>query len=279
MKTITSAVKKLVMFCVLAYCVLAAALFFGQRIIMYNPNPSVPDPGVSIVPEMQAERLRTADGMAPLAWWVPPADGTRPVVIYFHGNSGTVAQRAGRARILIDAGYGVLLAGYRYNAGGGGDPSEEGLIADARAALDFALSQGISPERIILWGESFGTGVAVILASEHAVGALVLDMPYTSMADLAQEKFWYMPARWLIRDEYDSLSRIGRVNAPLLVIHGERDTRIPVRFGRKLFDAANEPKVGHFLPEGTHGNLDALGAMQLVLDFLEQIFPAAQSGE
>lgn len=279
MKTITSAVKKLAMFCALAYCVLVAALYFGQRSLIYHPNPSVPDPGVSIVPEMQAERLRTADGMTPLAWWVPPADPTRPAVVFFRGNAGSIANGAGRARTLIDAGYGVLLAGYRYNAGGGGEPSEEGLIADARAALDFVLSQGIPPERIVLFGESFGTGIAVILASEHAVGALVLEMPYTSMADLAQDKFWYVPARWLIRDEYDSLSRIGRVNAPLLVIHGERDTLIPVRFGRKLFAAANQPKEGHFLPEGTHGNLEALGARQLVLDFLEQIFPATQPGE
>ncbi len=276
MKSITGAVKKLVTLGVFAYCVLVAALFFGQRTMMYHPDPSVPDPGVSIVPEMQAQRLRTADGMTPLAWWAPPADETRPVVVYFHGNAGTVAQRAGRARLLLDAGYGVLLAGYRYNADGGGDPSEEGLIADARAAFDFTLSQGIPADRIILYGESLGTGVAVVIASEHTVGAVVLEKPYSSMGDLAQDKFWFVPARWLVRDEFDSLSRIGRVNAPLLVIHGERDTLIPVRFGRKLFDAASDPKEGHFLPEGTHGNLYELGAGQLVLDFLEQHFPATR---
>ena len=276
MKIFKGAVKKIVTLCALVYCVLVAAVFFGQRMFMYYPDPSVPDPAVSVVPEMQSHRLRTADGMAPLVWWLPPADEARPAIVYFRGNAGSIASSAGRARKLIDQGYGVLLAGYRYNAGGGGEPSEEGLVADGRAALDFALSQGIPAERIVVYGESMGSGIAVLIASEHAVGALVLEMPYTSMGDVLQDRIWYLPMRWLVRDQYESLSRIGRVTAPLLVIHGERDTLIPVRFGRRLFDAANEPKEGHFLPEGRHGNLHRLGAGQLVLDFLEQHFPATQ---
>ena len=275
MKRLKSAIKKLIVIGLFAYAALVATLYFSQRSLIYHPNPATPDPAMTVAPEMTAQRLQTADGPTPLAWWAPPADPGRPTIVYFQGNSGTVADRAGRARLFLDAGYGVLLAGYRYNAGAGGEPSEEGLVADGRAAFDFALSQGIAPNRIVLYGESLGTGIAVVLASEHAVGALVLEMPYSSVADVAQERFWYVPARWLVKDEFDSQSRIARIKAPLLVIHGEKDTLIPVKFGRKLFDAANEPKEGFFLPEGDHGNLYNLGAGQMVLDFLARRFESA----
>jgi fermentation-respiration switch protein FrsA (DUF1100 family) len=257
---------------VAAYLALLAILYVYQRDIQYHPHAVVPDPAGSVVPEMAAVRIETEDGMRPLAWWAPPPDTTRPVVVYFHGNGGTVASRAMQARIFLDAGYGVLLAGYRYNAGAGGEPSEIGLIADGRAALEFVRSQGLLPERIVLYGESLGTGVAVAIAADRDVGALVLAMPYTSMADVAQEHYWYFPVRWLVRDRFDSLSRIAKIHAPLLVLRGEDDRLIPVRLARELFAAAPEPKEAHFIPGGRHGGLYALGAGELVLDFLDRRF-------
>ncbi len=243
-------------------------LYWGQRDLLYHPTTIVPNPAQSGVPEMTARRLTTAEGYRPLIWWSPPANGVEPVVIYFHGNYGHIGTRAVRARDFIDAGYGVLLAGYRYNSGAGGEPSEEGLIADARAALEFVRSEGITGHRIVLYGESLGTGVAVALATENDIGALVLEMPYTSIGDVAQDIYWYLPAKWLVRDNFDSLARIRNVRAPVLVIHGENDNVIPVRFGRQLFEAAPDPKEGHFLPGGTHGNLYRLGAGSIVMDFL-----------
>jgi fermentation-respiration switch protein FrsA (DUF1100 family) len=252
------------------YLLLLGALFFYQRDMLYHPNPRVGDPGGSVAPEMRAVRVNTADGLRPLAWYAPPPRSDRPVIVYFHGNGGTVAGRAPRARMFLDAGYGVLLAGYRYNAGGGGSPSEEGLIADGRAAVAYLRAQGIPERRIVLYGESLGTGVAVAVAAEYPVAALVLDMPYSSIADVAQETYWFFPVRWLVLDTFDSRSRIGAVHAPILMFHGEDDTLIPVRFARRLYEAAPAPKEGHFIPGGTHGNLYRLGAGKLVLDFLER---------
>jgi len=259
------------------YLALLVVLYIYQRDIQYHPDDRVPNPAGSVVPEMVAVRIETAEGFRPLAWWAPPADRTLPVIVYFHGNGGTLASRGMQARSLLDAGYGVLLAGYRYNAGAGGEPSEAGLISDGRAAMEYVRSNGFSTERIVLYGESLGTGVAVAIAAERDVGAVILAMPYTSIADVAQDHYWYFPVRWLVKDRFDSLSRIATVRAPLLVLHGEDDGLIPVKFAQQLFAAAPGPKEGHFIPGGRHGGLYELGAGNLVLDFLNRRF--ARSAE
>jgi fermentation-respiration switch protein FrsA (DUF1100 family) len=253
-----------------AYLAVAGLMFFGQRSILYHPNDLVPQPVDFGVPEMTAHRLETADGFRPLAWWIPGREKASPVIVWFHGNGGHIGQRAARARFFIDAGYGVLLAGYRYNARAGGDPSEEGLLADGRAAVEFVRSQGVRTDRIILYGESLGTGIATAMAAEYKAGGLVLEMPYSSITDMARERYWYLPVRLLLLDTFDSESRMAKVRSPVLVIHGENDRVIPVAFGRKLFAAAPEPKEGHFIPGGTHGNLYRLGAGNLVLGFLDR---------
>lgn len=268
MKRLAATTWKVLALGVFGYCVLVLALVLGQRNALYHPNDIVPDPARYGVAEMSARRIETADGLKPLAWWAPPREAGRPVIVYFHGNGGHLGSRAGRARLFLDAGYGVLLAGYRYNAGAGGAPSEAGLIADGHAALAFVLSQGIPTDQIVLYGESLGTGIATAVAADQPVGGVVLEKPYSSIADVAQDIYWYAPARWLVWDKFDSMTRITRLRAPILVVHGENDTLIPVRFARKLFDAAPAPKEGHFLPGGTHGNLYRLGAGQLVLDFI-----------
>lgn len=253
-----------------AYLLLVAALYLNQRNLMYHPDQRVPDLAAAGLSDMTAHRIETSDGYKLLAWWRPPADSSRPTIVFFHGNAGNVGNRKRQAREFIDAGLGLLLVTWRYNAGAGGEPSEAGLMTDGRAALDFVAAQGIPERRIVLHGESLGSGVAVAMALEHEVGGLVLVYPYSSMTDVAEDRFWFVPVRVLIQDEYDSVARIGKVRAPILVIHGERDRIIPVRFARRLYEAAPEPKEGHFLPDGTHANLYRLGAGQLVLDFLKR---------
>lgn len=264
-----------------AYLLLVAALYLNQRDLMYHPDRRVPDPAAAGLADMTAHRIETSDGYRLLAWWRPPADSSRPTIVFFHGNAGNVGHRKRQARQFIDAGLGLLLVTWRYNAGAGGEASEAGLMTDGRAALDFVTSQGIPERRIVLHGESLGSGVAVAMALEYEVGGLVLVYPYSSMTDVAEDRFWFAPVGLLIQDEYDSVARIGKVRAPILMIHGERDRIIPVRFARRLYEAAPEPKEGHFLPEGNHANLYHLGAGQLVLDFLERrvvVAPTTMTG-
>ncbi len=253
-----------------SYAVLVAALYLNQRSMIYHPDQSIPDRSTVGLPDMSAHRIETEDGFKLLAWWKPPADPTRPTIVFFHGNAGNVGHRSREARQFIEAGLGLLLVTWRYNAGAGGEPSEEGLLTDGRAALDFVAAQGIAEHKIVLHGESLGSGVAVAMAAERDIGCLVLVYPYSSVADVAADRFWYAPVRALIQDDYDSVARIGKVRAPILLIHGEQDRIIPVRLARRLYEAAPEPKEGHFLPDGNHANLYRLGAGGLILDFLER---------
>jgi len=252
------------------YVLLVGALYVTQRSLLYHPDRTVPDPADFGVPEMQVVRVPTPDGFELLCWWRAPRDDAQPVIAVFHGNAGHIGSRAHKMRDYLDTGYGVLLMSYRYNAGTGGSPSEANLFDDARAALDFLNREGIADNRIVPYGESLGTGVAVAMAAERRLGALVLEAPYSSMPDLAQHHYWYAPARWLVRDRFDSMSRIGRVDEPVIVVHGLEDRVVPPQFGRRLYDAAREPKEAHFLPDGNHNNLPDLGLARLTIDFLER---------
>ena len=253
---------------VAGYLMLVGALFAFQRNLMYHPDQTVATPHTFGAPDMSAERLPTSDGFPLLAWWKPPQNPDAPVMLYLHGNAGHLGDRAEKVRPYLDAGYGVLLVTYRYNAGAGGSPSEEGLLEDGRTALSFLRGQGISDDRIILYGESLGTGIAVKLAVERQHRAVVLEAPYSSVADVASSIYWYVPVRYLLRDHYDSTSVIGDIQAPLLIVHGRQDRVIPVRFAERLFEAAAEPKRLIPIDEAHHTNLYDFGMGRMVLDFL-----------
>ncbi len=118
------------------------------------------------------------------------------------------------------------------------------------------------------WGYSVGTGVAVAIAASSPVGKLILEAPFTSVADVAAPLFWYMPVRWLMRDSLRSDERIAGVKVPLLIMHGEKDTVVPERLGRRLFDRAPGPKRFVPFPLGTHVNLDDFGAVDVAHAFM-----------
>ncbi len=277
----TSAVRKVIdnfysfaIMIVIAYGAVVGTLFLFQRTLLYQPSEETPSPVDSDVAEMQVVTLQTADGLSLSSWFAPPADG-RPVIAYFCGNAGHLGNRAFKARPLLDAGLGVLLVGYRGYGGNPGRPSEEGLLADARAALDFLTEAGFPADRTVLYGESLGTGVAVLLAAEVAasrdpVAAVVLETPYTSIAEVAQKHYPFVPARWLVRDRFDAASRIAGISAPVLMLHAADDRVIPFEFAQKLFEAATEPKESHWFETGGHEGLFDNGAGARVLAFIDK---------
>ena len=261
-----------------AWIALIGIMYLGQRSMIYFPDHSEPRPHDHGLPQMEAIRIPVDDGVAILAWWHAPMDDVHPVLVYFHGNAGNIGERDYKIREMVEAGYGVLLATYRYNAGAGGTGSEEALLADARDALEFVKSHGIAEERIVLYGESLGSGVAVAMAAERNVAGLILETPFSSIAEVAHSHYWFALAKWLIRDRYDSLARIGKVRAPILLFHGDADTTIPIRFAKKLFDAAPDPKEAHFFPGGGHTDLYDHGAGKLVMDFLDRCAARINAG-
>src|SRR5262249_3215544 len=253
------------------YLAIMAILFLMQRSLLFVPDRHRPDlVEVQLDSAMRPIEILTADGLRLLAWYRPSPRNPSAILVYLHGNAGHIGDRGDRVRPYLDAGFGVLLVEYRGYGGNPGRPSEAGLYADARAALDFLAQEGAAAERIVLYGESLGTAVAVQMAVERACGALVLEAPFTSVAAVGQGRYWMVPVPYLVLHQFGSLSKIGRVRCPVFVMHGERDQIIPVRYGRELFQAASEPKEARWFAEGNHTNFDEFGGSAAVLGFLKR---------
>lgn len=262
----------------IVYVGILVLVFLGQRQLQYHPGSAIKGgPADHAVPEMRVMSVTTEDGLKLTGWYAPPKDG-RLVVVLFHGNAGDVSDRAHKARALIDAGYGVLLAEYRGYGGNPGSPDEMGFYRDARAFLRWVAAEGGVPlPQTVLYGESIGSGVAVQMAVEHKEAAgLMLEAPFTSALDVAQGIYWWLPVRWLMLDRFMSAPKMQYIEMPLLIVHGDADRVVPFELGRKLFEASGEPKTFVAVAGGGHSNLYDFGMAGIVTAFLARISgPAA----
>jgi uncharacterized protein len=259
--------KWLVALALVGYLVGLAVLFFVQRSFVFPiPQKIRTTPEAAGFPEAEEHFLTTADDEKIIVWHVPARLG-HAVILYFPGNGDFLAGSASRFRAMTSDGTGLVALSYRGYAGSTGQPSERGLLLDAAAAYAFTSAR-YSADRIVAWGFSLGTGVAVALAAGQPVGKLILEAPYTSVADVAALRFRIVPVRWLMRDQFRSDERITRVTAPLLIMHGARDSTIPIGFGERLFSLAHEPKQFARFPEGGHDNLGNYGAIETARDFI-----------
>ncbi|MFM7344840.1 MAG: alpha/beta hydrolase [Tagaea sp.] len=253
------------------YALVVGAMYLGQRSFIYHPSPIPIDADKMRAGGYAPIAVRTADGLE-LTAWRRPGDPGKPTIVLFHGNSQDASWRVDIAAQAARHGYAVVLATYRGFGGNPGTPSEEGLYDDARATLD---ASGDGP--LVLWGESLGTGVAVKMAAERRVAGVILQSPYTSVAERAGEVMWWLPARFLVKDRFDSIARIASINAPLLIVHGTHDAVIPIRHGRALFAAALEPKRFVELPDRGHNEMHGPEFEAAVRKFLESLaFPASR---
>jgi uncharacterized protein len=259
--------KWLLIVIVVVYAGGLAALFLLQRSLLFPiPTRERVAPAAAGFPDVEEHVLTTDDGERIIVWHMPAKPG-RPVVLYFHGNGDFLAGFFGRFHELIADGIGVVVPAYRGYSGSSGSPGEEGLLRDAAAAYAFTAAR-YSPDRIVAWGFSLGTGVAVALAAEKPVSKLILEAPYTSTADVAASLFWFMPIRLVMRDQFRSDERIARIKVPLLVMHGTEDHAIPIRFGERLFALAHEPKQFVKISGGGHENLAGFGAIGIARRFI-----------
>jgi uncharacterized protein len=245
-----------------------AVLYFKQRAMLF-PIPPVgrTAPDVAGFPEAEEHVLTTADGEKVIVWHVPAKPG-HPVVLYFHGNGDFLAGFFRRFHDVIADGTGIVALSYRGYAGSSGQPSEQGLLQDAAAAYAFTTAR-YGVERIVVWGFSLGTGVAVALAAEHPVAKLILEAPYTSTVELAGSWLRVVPVGLLMLDQFHSDQRIKLVGVPLLFMHGTSDRTIPISLGERLFALANEPKRLVRFAAGGHNNLEDFGAIETARGFID----------
>ena len=253
-----------------AYIALVCALFFMQRSLLYRPNPSDMEAMRATMPGVERLALQTADNETIVAWYHPPREGA-PLFIYLHGNAANLSARNLRLMSFARQGWGFLAVSYRGYGGSTGSPTEDGLIADAEAAYAKARELGVPPDRIFLFGESLGTGVAIALAEKMRVRGLALEAPYSSTADVASSIYWYVPVRLLMRDQFLSDERVKNVRAPILILHGDADRVVPIRFGEKLFAAANEPKEMFRISGVGHQALDDPRAQKRLVEWVGEV--------
>ena len=235
------------------YLGLVALMYVAQRALMYFPETVRTAAAAAGFPEAEEIALDTADGERVIAWLVKPR-GDRPVVLYFHGNGGALRYRVERYQALTADGTGLLALSYRGYGGSSGRPTEDGLIEDARAAYAFAAARHPAA-RLVLWGESLGSGVAVALAAERPVARLVLEAPFSSAVDVAASAYPFVPVRWLMKDQFRSDLRIGKVAAPVLIVHGDRDAVVPIKSGERLYALITAPKRFVRVPGAGHEDL------------------------
>ena len=244
-----------------------ALLYLRQRDILFPiPTSERTAPAAAGFPEAEEHVLAASDGEKVIVWHVPARPG-RPVILYFPGNGDFLAGLVGRFKTMTADGTGLVALSYRGYAGSSGAPSEDGLLRDGAAAYSFATAR-YDAQRIVAWGFSLGTGVAVAVASEHPIRKLILEAPYTSIADVAAVQFRFVPVRLLIRDPLHSDERIARVTAPLLIVHGAQDQTIPIAFGERLLALAHEPKQFIRIPAGGHDNLGNFGMTEIARRFI-----------
>jgi fermentation-respiration switch protein FrsA (DUF1100 family) len=216
--------------------------------MLYYPN--VPTRDLERTPNAgglayEEVHLTTPDGVRIHGWFLPapPATAKDLTLLFFHGNAGNISHRIEKCQVFLDLGFDVLIIDYRGYGQSEGRPDEPGTYQDAQAAHDYLTRErGQHPERIVLYSESLGTGVAVDLAARAPVGGIVLEAPFTSIPDVAQRIFWFLPVHPLVRNRYDSLRKIGGVRAPLLILHRRDDEYLKLRHARRLLDAARSAK-------------------------------------
>ena len=237
-------IARSIVIALLAYAMLVALAWLLQERLIFYPQTGrdiVSTPAERGVPYEDVV-LATSDGKQLNAWWVP-ADAPRGAVLLFHGNAGNISHRIEYARMFKQLGYSTLLLDYRGYGRSTGRPTEAGTYIDADTAWRWlTITQHVPDRHIVLFGESLGGGVASWLAARHQVRALVLASTFTSAVDLGAELYPFLPVRLVSRIRYDTIGRLRDVRAPVLVIHSPQDDIIPFRHGRRLFDAALEPK-------------------------------------
>lgn len=245
-------------------------LYYRQRGMIFFPDQSLPDAARF---GMELATTKTDDGLVLNGWYRPPVNPSGLTILLFHGNGGNIAMRDFKARVFTDAGYGVLLAEYRGYGGNPGEASEEGFFRDGQAWLSWLATMQYGFEKIVVYGESIGSGTAVFTAAQspRPVRALILETPFTSLVDVAQRSMPFVPVGLLLKDRFDNTGRIKNISVPLLVLHGTADSTVPYDLGLRLYEAANDPKRMETFPGGEHNDLYDHGAGEKIVSFLREL--------
>lgn len=261
---------------VAAYALLVAFLYLTQDRMFFFPTSTLvttPDRHGLVYEDVE---LTAGDGVQLHGWFVP-APRARATLLFFHGNGGNISHRIDSLQIFRELDLSVFILSYRGYGRSAGRPSEAGMRHDATAAWRYLREQrGIPASGIVVFGRSLGAAVAVDLAVRETPGAVILESPFTSAADLGAEVYPWLPVRRLIRHRFEVLGPAQQITAPLLVVHSRDDEIIPVHHGRRVAAAAGAPLLelrGGHNDAFVRSREDYLRGLQ---EFLHPLFPAME---
>ena len=272
MKKIKDILFVLVITACLGYVAICLFMYQQQRSILYQPKLEKTSPQDVGAQGAEIVRVRTNDNLTLEGWYFAPSSPNNKTIVFFHGNGWNIGDSFTLTKDYLKHGFGLLMVEYRGYAGHNGRVSEQGLYKDARAYINWLHEEkGVPHSDMIFYGESLGSSLAVKMASEYKAFAVILLAPFTSMIDVAKEYYPLLPVSILLRDTYLNDKAIKKVASPILFLHGDQDKLVNIKFGKALYDAANDPKKIVIFEEGTHVNLYALGAHKVIREFLEDI--------
>lgn len=265
-------IKRQMMFIAYTYLALLAFLFVFQRKLQYIPMGKVGKVSQYSLADFSEKKLTTDDGVEILTWYKKPQKGQK-IILYFHGNAGNIGDRSDKFRTFAVDGFGLLAVSYHGYAGSGGKPSEKNLMMDGNTALKFLLSEGFQEKDIIVFGESLGSGIATQLAAEHQFFALILESPFSSIVNVAQKQYWFVPVRLLLHDKFESIKFTPKITEPVLIFHGTSDGIVPYSEGKKLFDAITSEKKLVTVDGAGHLDFSPEFILQEMKNFLSSVKP------
>ena len=261
-----------IFFIVFLYIFFGFLLYSFQRRIIFNTSGKPNSPEYYNLQDTKEISIETKDKIS-LLGWLYQGNENKPVLVYFHGNSFDIGERAYRIKRYNDAGFSTLIVAWRGFSGNEGNPTEKNLYLDGKATIDWVLNNTkFSIKDIINYGESLGSGVAVELNLKYNFLCTVLEAPFTSIADVANKRYKIYPTKYLVKDKFDNLSKIDQIKSPSLIISGLKDEVVPHLHSILLYNKANNPKKSLFIDEAMHNNLYDFGIEKTVINYTLNIW-------
>ncbi|NBZ97498.1 MAG: alpha/beta hydrolase [Proteobacteria bacterium] len=230
---------------IILYASVCVYMYVFQRNFLYHPDKNNYLRSEKLNADTKEISVPSTEGIALKAWFYKNPQN-KYTVLFFHGNAGGLGNRIYKLNELKNLNLNYLIISWRGFSGNKGSPTEQGLYSDARSALKWLEKNNISKSKIILYGESLGTGVAVEVGQNQKFAGIILESPYTSIVDAAKIYYPYLPVDLILKDKYLSLKKIKNINSPTLIMHGGADIIIPIAMGKKLFDEVQSKKYGYF---------------------------------
>ncbi len=254
---------------IIAYIVLVVFIYFYQRNLLYLPSENNYQ-NDKIQFNYDEIFIKANDGVFLKSWIIKKDFNKFKTLVIFHGNAGHLSNRTYKLNQLYKLDINILLISWRGFSGNKGSPTEQNLYEDAEASIKWLNKEGVDNSRIILYGESLGSGVAVELGKKNNFNSIILESPFTSIENSAKIYYPYLPVKLLLKDRYDSISKIKMINTPILIMHGEKDDVIPFSMGKELFKEANNPKHSYFTNDDDHMMEFNSNLLKVIKDFIEK---------